>query len=322
MRLLVISILCLILPACLSISPELEWEDVISDHEPVLNVLGLISADSVVTSFVRVHRSLNMSESEDTLVRDTIGGNIFIYYAPRYVVRDANVIVSNGNDDFVFEIPQFIVEDDDTIFTDTYFYAGDDLDPQPGETWSLSVTTPGGLSLTGETTVPPLPQLNKEQLPDTFYIHQEIDISWLPLSDNYQIINARNLLSYFYDEYEYYYYYYDEGQRPDYKCGIIQSAIIAPEEDSITYRRELCEDGFQDDADSTDWDEDWLIIGLMSMDQNYYDHFIKYGQEDPEFTSLFLGVGGSGRNYGIEGGLGVFGSIAMDRAFMPMKQDR
>ncbi len=122
-------------------------------------------------------------------------------------------------------------------------------------------------------------------------------------------------MSYFYGEYEYYYY---EGERPDYKCGIIQSAIIAPEEDSITYRREFCED----DTDSTDWDEDWLIIGLMSMDQNYYDHFIKYGQEDPEFTSLFLGVGGSGRNYGIEGGIGVFGSIAMDRAFMPMKQDR
>ncbi|GIT40309.1 MAG: hypothetical protein Ct9H300mP9_1590 [Candidatus Neomarinimicrobiota bacterium] len=72
-------------------------------------------------------------------------------------------------------------------------------------------------------------------------------------------------------------------------------------------------------TDSTDWDEDWLIIGLMSMDQNYYDHFIKYGQEDPEFTSLFLGVGGSGRNYGIEGGIGVFGSIAMDRAFIPIK---
>ena len=81
MRLFITGVICLNLSACLSISPELEWEDVTSNHEPVLNVLGLISADSIVTSFVRVHRSLRMDEAEDTLVRDTIGGNIFIYYS-------------------------------------------------------------------------------------------------------------------------------------------------------------------------------------------------------------------------------------------------
>ena len=53
------------------------------------------------------------------------------------------------------------------------------------------------------------------------------------------------------------------------------------------------------------------------MDQNYYDYFIKYGQ-DPEFTSLFLGEGSSGRNFGIEGGIGLFGSIGMDRAHIPL----
>ena len=118
MRLFITGVICLNLSACLSISPELEWEDVTSNHEPVLNVLGLISADSIVTSFVRVHRSLRMDEAEDTLVRDTIGGNIFIYYSSRYVVRDANVIASNGINDYMFEIPQFIIENDDTIFSE------------------------------------------------------------------------------------------------------------------------------------------------------------------------------------------------------------
>ena len=315
MRLFITGVICLNLSACLSISPELEWEDVTSNHEPVLNVLGLISADSIVTSFVRVHRSLRMDEAEDTLVRDTIGGNIFIYYSSRYVVRDANVIASNGINDYMFEIPQFIIENDDTIFSDMYLYNGNDLNPQPGETWTLSVTTPGGLSVTGETTVPPLPQLYDEQLPDSFYLNQTMDIVWQPLTDNYPVINVGNLLSYFYDEYDYYYYDYYGGGKRNYKCGIWQSQIISPEEESWTYHREFCEEEYEED--STEWDEDWLIIGLMSMDQNYYDYFIKYGQ-DPEFTSLFLGEGSSGRNFGIEGGIGLFGSIGMDRAYIPL----
>ena len=53
----------------------------------------------------------------------------------------------------------------------------------------------------------------------------------------------------------------------------------------------------------------------MSMDNNYYDYFIRY--RDAEFTSSF-GSGGSGRNFGINGGIGVFGSIAIDRHSMIM----
>ena len=58
----------------------MEWKDVSSDHDPVLNILGIISPDSLVTSFVQVHRSLNLEEAQDTLVRDTIDGYIYIRY--------------------------------------------------------------------------------------------------------------------------------------------------------------------------------------------------------------------------------------------------
>ena len=60
MRFIIISFLSFTLFGCLSMAPELEWEDVTSDHESTLNIFGLISADSILTSFVRVHRTLDM----------------------------------------------------------------------------------------------------------------------------------------------------------------------------------------------------------------------------------------------------------------------
>ncbi len=66
-----------------------------------------------------------------------------------------------------------------------------------------------------------------------------------------------------------------------------------------------------------DWEEDVLLINLMSMDNNYYDYFIRYAG-DPEYSSLFLGQGGSGRNFGIEDGIGVFGAIGIDRHYIPI----
>jgi len=40
MRFIIISFLSFSLFGCLSMAPELEWEDVTSDHDPVLNVFG------------------------------------------------------------------------------------------------------------------------------------------------------------------------------------------------------------------------------------------------------------------------------------------
>ena len=91
MRFIIISQLSITLIGCLSLAPDLEWEDVTSDHDPVLNVFGLLSADSILTSFVRVHRTLDMEEAADSLTRDTIGGNIFISYTSRFIIRDAEV---------------------------------------------------------------------------------------------------------------------------------------------------------------------------------------------------------------------------------------
>jgi len=301
MRSVFISLLSFTLYGCLSLAPELEWEDVTSDHDPVLNVFGLLSADSILTSFVRVNRTLDMEEAADSLIRDTIGGTIFIIYTSRFLIRDAEVIVSNGVNEYIFEYTDYSFSQEESL-SELYLYQGDDLYPQPGETWTLNVTTPGGLSVTGETIIPPVPQIFTEELPDTFQLHQTMEITWQSMADNYQIMNVGNYLGYFgYDG------YYGGG----FSCGLWQENIIKPEEGSWTYRRDICDN----DGYDQEWDEDLLLLNLMSMDNNYFDYFIRYGEA--EFTSNF-GSGGSGRSFGIDGGIGVFGSVAIDRHWIPM----
>jgi len=102
-------------------------------------------------------------------------------------------------------------------------------------------------------------------------------------------------------------YYYGDG----FSCGLSQENIIKPEETSWTYRRDICEESYDQE-----WDEDLLSLNLMSMDNNYFDYFIKFGEV--EFSSSTIGEGGSGRSFGIDGGIGVFGSVGIDRHRIPM----
>jgi len=273
MRFIIISFLSFTLFGCLSMAPELEWEDVTSDHESTLNIFGLIFADSILTSFVRVHRTLDMEAP------------------PRFIIRDAEVIISNGMNEYIFEYTDFFWDEIDS-FEEVYLYPGNDLNPQPGETWTLNVTTPGGLSVTGETIVPPLPQIFNEELPDSFHLNQTMEITWQPMADNYQIMNIGN---------------YGGG----FSCGLWQENIIKPEEESWIYRRDIC-----NESNDQEWDEDLLLLNLMSMDNNYFDFFIRFGEV--EFSSSTIGEGGSGRSFGIDGGIGVFGSVAIDRHWIPM----
>ena len=293
--------------SCITLEQELEWEDVKSDHEPVLNIMGIISSDSLVQSFVRVHRSLTMEEARDSLVRDTIDGVQYLYYTPRFVIRNAEVVISNQSNNYNLEYQSFDPEDFDFEETElligAYIYKGNDMNPHPGETWTLSVITPDGKSVTGETTLPAKPGLDDESLPDAFNINSVITMRFSSLEENVQILNIGNLLSYFGP----YYYEYDRG----YNCGLTQEHIIWPGVDSLVYQKEFCGDG------ESDWVEDLLIIHMLSMDENYYEYFIKYGQ-DPEFSNLLIGSGGSGGGFGLDGGIGFFGSIGIDRAFIPV----
>ena len=119
-------IICILFFSCSIVPPDLEWEDVTSNHESTLNIIGLISTDSLRTSFVKVQRTLDMDEASDSLIRDTIGDNIYIYYTSRFIVRNAEVVVSNGVNDYIFEYTDFSYDVDmDKVFQEVYIYNGD-----------------------------------------------------------------------------------------------------------------------------------------------------------------------------------------------------
>ena len=231
------------------------------------------------------------------------------------MIRDAQVTLSNSTKDYTLQLMKSVEGNRRENLYEAYVYNGEDLNPKPGEKWTLSVTTPGGLSATGETIVPPLPQLNKEQLPDSFNTNQTMDIFWVAQQDNYQLVNVNNYQSYFfYDDYD-----TEEGKNYD-SCGFWQELVVSPGDTVWTYRRDICEDAVRI-GETNDYEtEDFLLINLMSMDSNYHNYFLKYGRdgEDEEFSSLFLGQGGSGRSFGIQSGIGRFGSIGFDRHYLPI----
>ncbi len=307
--------LLLLFWGCLGMEPELEWEDVEADHEPRLNIMAILSADTLVTTFVRVHRTLRVDEPADTLIRDTVDNQIYPYYASRFVVRDAEVVLSNNSVRYKLDFVGYHPSRWESKQSDVYQYTGDDLVPKPGEVWSLSVSTPSGLTATGQTTVPPVPEIDGTQLPDSFNIHRTMDIVWSKQEDNHQMLNVNNMLSY---------YFYEEDDSLTYgevdwsaSCGFWKEHLIDPGETSWQYRREICEGSFGPGGDADI--EDMLMIHLMSMDSNYYNYFIKFAS-DSEFNSLFFGEGGSGRSFGIENGIGVFASIGIDRHWMPIQR--
>ena len=65
--------LLLILSSCNIVPPTISWEDLSEEHDQQLNILGVITSssddDSLNTSFVKVHRSLQVDEASDSLVR-------------------------------------------------------------------------------------------------------------------------------------------------------------------------------------------------------------------------------------------------------------
>lgn len=313
MRIIKLNIISLLFFSCSIVPPELEWEDVQSDHESVLNILGILSTDSLVSSFVKVHRSLNVQDNIDSLVLDTTDG-IDFYRISKFVVVDAEVIVRQGSNEYHFEYSEIEMDTKDTVGLGAYFYNGDDLNPSPGEIYTLSVTTPSGMSATGEVIIPPIPRLHKEELPDTFRVNEIMNIKWDVLDLHNQLLNIDNFLNIFWFLYNDYGFYYNYEYKPG-PCGIQQQEFIYPGDTTWTFIKEWCGDSeFNQDS----WDEDFLLINLMSMDQNYYDFFIKYSQEGSEFSNLYIGPGGTGRNFGIEGGIGIFGSVGVDRHVIPL----
>ncbi|MCH8327185.1 MAG: hypothetical protein IID15_01505 [Candidatus Marinimicrobia bacterium] len=158
------------------------------------------------------------------------------------------------------------------------------------ETYTLSIDTPDGLSVTGVTTVPLLVGLDSTVIPDSLAIRDPIPMRWQRSTGLY-IVSAQ--------------FNSDRGTEGVY-CVANQSVAVLGD---------------------TSWTLDALVVDscpvpgagelaydfmVAAIDSNYYNYFVRDPSEQGGFTFFLLGAGVAGAAHGIEGGPGVFGSYRFD----------
>ena len=269
------------------------WEKIEADYDPELIVFGLISLDPEIDSFVKVYRTLELSEESEIVVNnDTIesNGNIYIYsnYEPAGLIKNAEVsITSNGNTtpfNFVSSQPY---EREKNYYIDTLGI----FIPQPGTIYTLNISVPGYPLIKGESLTPIIPVLIDSLIQDTISIKRDYDIVWEKLNSGKGILTGR--LGGVKD-----------GEVSDsfIDCNPNLDRVVDIQEGSYKVLAKICDDPPLDIMLP-------FKIGLMTMDDNYYQYFIK--GEGSKYNNFLLGSETTaGYSVGIQGALGVFGSIA------------
>ena len=301
--------------------PEV-WEDVESDYDHVLNVFSVISLDPKLDSFVGLYRTTDLDELSQIFVGvDTVmyiegeeGEDgwwwIDSIYEPAALIKNAIIHVKDDQDNifnFTFiETEEFF----DTTSLDTlgwhfewidtfnvrmnyYKDTTGTFDPQPNKAYYLSINTLNYDPVIGELTTPNYPVLIDSMIQDTVSPTEPYEIHW-----EYQE-NAQGLLTgeILFDNL----FSLTVGRW----CGDKFERAVDLSDSTYTVPGEFC-----DDTGDSLAPEDFFIR-LTSMDKNYYEYFIT--GEVEEYSNLFLNNPTTkGRSIGIEGGFGVFGSIASD----------
>ena len=323
------------------ITTETEWEDLASDYDHVLNVFGLINLDSNQTSFIGLYRTTDLDELSQILVDvDTVGyyeyegededkdGEdgywvIDSIYEPAAMIKDASIFVTDdqgGSYEFSFvENITFI----DTIYFDTTFtfygytfdwdttiYDTNDFrinfyidttggfNPQPETTYQLNITAPGFDPVSGVLTTPMIPTIDsliqRGQLADTINATEPFDIFWGSQGNGKGMITGEVL----FNNQE------TDSTRKEWCGGFFEQAVDFSDS-SAFIPGSFCEETI-DSHQAEDY-----FVRLTAMDDNYYEYFIT--GEIGEYANLLLNYPTTkGRSVGIEGGFGVFGSIASD----------
>ncbi|MBC8346412.1 MAG: DUF4249 family protein [Candidatus Marinimicrobia bacterium] len=269
--------------------PKPEWENVESDHEPTLNVFGLISLDEETISFVDVHRTLTLDEQASS----TWG----IDFESEYIVKDASVKIFDGSKQFSFTFMPWEGEyekNDRRSYQNRYYDTTGTFIPKPNMLYQLSVTTEKWGILTGEVVTPNIPTINEKAFPDTIRAKIPYTMKFDLGGEVYGKISTRVIDGYY--------------------CGIEFSRIVSPGTTEWTTPPNDC-------LESERWqgvllEGDSLEIILRTMDDQYYEYIIK--ESAGGFVDFLTGSGGIARSIGVEGGYGVFGAIAADRIYRPL----
>ena len=269
------------------------WEKIEADYDPELIVFGLISLDPQIESFVKVYRTLELSEESEIIVEsDTFqtDGNTYIFsnYEPSGLIKNAEVsISSNGNSiPFTFVSSQSF-EREKNYYLDTLGI----FIPQPGTIYTLNISVPGYPLVKGELLTPIIPVLIDSLIQDTISIKRDYNIVWEKLNNGKGILTGR--LGGVKD-----------GEVSDsfIDCDLNLDRVVDIQDGTYTVVAKICDYAPLEAMLP-------YKIGLMTMDDNYYEYFIK--GEGSKYNNFLLGSETTaGYSVGIQGALGVFGSIA------------
>lgn len=285
------TILTIFLCGCMN---QYKWEDVTSDAKDKVNVLAIVSLDSTMKSFVKVHRTIQPSENDritirfDTTYYDT--GYYDLYFENvrklNYEYRDSKVIISNEDGEFQF-FPRLYKYDreykgpkkgfrvmEEVLFEDSLNL----FQPKPGQTQHLSITTPEGITVIGELITPEYPEIEIIGEPDTLFGGDNLELKF-PIENQYKKVTVYNERNYW----------------------RVAGEILTKNQNAHTFYNLWFNFSPVDTTQK-------ITIECKAYDENYYDYFIK--NRDNEVISVMLGESDHGLNAGIEGGIGVFGSYA------------
>ena len=300
------------------------WEAIDTDNEETLNVFGLISLDDSLQSFVIVHKTLDTAGPDAEIVgydtvyynswewyngdtgmfeRDTFWYDppyVLTLYESLYVVKDATVTISDGSQSYSFiRHPIDMTESSDDFYRDA-FYSDPGIyvdveggfSPLPDTEYTLSITTPGGLALSGSLTTPGVPEINQNELEDTLSLNSLFNVSWYNRGEyNTTIATGKALRDW-----------------ENYVCGTEQFGILEPGDTTWTSTIDSwCLEQNQDEGSVTLMD-----IRLRYLDENYYRYFLATDSDVEDISNFLIGEGSIGTAYGIEGGFGVFGALSAD----------
>lgn len=259
-------------------------------------------------------------ESESYWIVDSI-------YEPAAIIKNASVMVSDelGNSheftfvekitnidtiniDTTFTIYGYTIDWDTTIFDTNNIRLNFYLDttgtfiPQPETYYSLSVISPGFESLTGELITPPIPNFDsitqRGEVVDTIFVNEPFDIHWTPQQGGKGMVTGEVILG----------DWWNDTTNEDWCGGYFDPFIVDlydNDQNSYSVYPWLCLEE-NDNVASKDY-----VLRLTAMDDNYFEYFIT--GEEGEYSNAFLNYPTTkGRSVGVQGGLGLFGSIASD----------
>jgi len=301
------------------------WESIETDNEEKLNIFGLISLDDSLESFVIVHKTLETSGPDEiTIGMDTVFYNVYDWYdeetemfqsdthwyedpwihaitEPLYIVKDASVIISDGTQNFEFHHRPPTFTSQYSYWRDEYLY---DLAlyvdttglfiPQANTHYTLSISTPGGLAVSGSLTTPPQPVIYESTTIDTVSMRQPFQVSWVYSGDYTTVVSTG------YPNDDYYEFYL---------CGMEQHSTVEPGDTTWTSSTDpYCFEEFYNPDQVTEMD-----IRVRFVDDNYDKYFVQGGGDSEDISNILIGEGGIGEGFGIEGGFGVFGAVSSKR---------